>query len=137
VVLLSMVPGRTRREPLLALVFVGYGATLLALAAANSLVAAALVLLITGACAASFDLLQQTLVQLAVPEEQRGRAVGVWVLGIGSAPIGHLEMGTLVAALGAPSALMFNGVIVVAGALVLLARAPLYRWSARPSTQGT
>jgi hypothetical protein len=74
-------------------------------------------------------LLQQTLLQLAVTEDQRGRAVGVWVLGIGSAPIGHLEMGTLVAALGAPSALLINGLVVVACAIVLLTTAPLFRWS--------
>ena len=87
----------------------------------------------TGACAAAFDLLQQTLLQLAVPEEQRGRAVGIWVLGIGSAPVGHLEMGTLVAAFGAPVALVVNGCCVLAGAAVLLVRAPTYRWFPRPA----
>ena len=76
----------------------------------------------TGACAASFDLLQQTLLQLAVSEDQRGRAVGVWVLGIGSAPVGHLEMGSLIAVLGAPSALMINGLAVVVCALVSRSR---------------
>jgi hypothetical protein len=51
------------------------------------------------------------------------------VLGIGSAPVGHLEMGSLVAVLGAPSALIVNGFVVVAAALILLTRVPLYRWS--------
>jgi MFS family permease len=129
VVLLSMLPGRVRREPFMGLVFVVYGASMVALAGASSLTAAALVLVATGACAAAFDLLQQTLLQLAVPEHQRGRAVGVWVLGIGSAPVGHLEMGSLVAVLGAPSALIVNGFVVVAAALILLTRVPLYRWS--------
>jgi sugar phosphate permease len=128
VVLLSTLPGRVRREPFLGLVFVIYGVSMLALAGANSLAVAALVLVVTGACAASFDLLQQTLLQLAVPEAHRGRAAGIWVLGIGTGPFGHLEMGSLVTALGAPSALIVNGLVVVAAASILLTRVPLYRW---------
>ena len=134
VVLLSMLPRQAPREQIMSLVFVVYGVSMLTLAGTSSLVAAAAVLVVTGACAASFDLLQQTLLQLAVSEDQRGRAVGVWVLGIGSAPVGHLEMGTLVAALGAPSALMVNGLAVVVCALVLVTSAPLYRWSIRSSS---
>ena len=57
-------------------------------------------LLVVGVCAAAFDVLQQTLIQMAVPDNQRGRAVGIWVLSIGSAPLGHLEMGLLIALLG-------------------------------------
>ena len=133
VVILSLMPGRIRREPLLGVVFVLYGASLLVLATTRELALAAAVLLVTGACAASFDLLQQTLIQLAVPEEQRGRAIGVWVFGIGSAPLGHLEMGSLVAAFGAPLALAGNGCVVLVAAAVLLARSPGYRWSAESS----
>ena len=70
--------------------------------------------------------------QLAVPAAQRGRAVGVWVLGLGSAPVGYIEVGLLVAALGAPAALLVNGALVVGGA-ALLARAPAYRWAFRSS----
>jgi MFS family permease len=99
------------------------------LSSARNLAVAAAILVVTGLCAGAFDVLQQTLLQLAVPEEQRGRAVGVWVLGLGSAPVGHLEMGTMVATLGAPSALLINGSLTVAAAAVLLVRAPSYRWA--------
>jgi MFS family permease len=133
VVMLSVLPRRAPREQIMSLVFVMYGVSLVALAGMNSLVTAAAVLVVTGACAASFDLLQQTLLQLAVSEDQRGRAVGVWVLGIGSAPEGHLEMGTLIAVLGAPTALMINGLAVAVCALVLVTIAPLYRWPIRSS----
>jgi hypothetical protein len=51
----------------------------------------------------------------------------VWVFGIGSAPVGHLEMGTLVTAFGAPAALVINGCIMLAAATTLLVRAPGYR----------
>jgi MFS family permease len=126
-VLLALLPGRFPRQPLLGAVFVLYGASMLLLAPSSSVSVAAAALLITGACAASFDLLQQTLVQLAVPEEQRGRAVGLWVLGIGSAPLGNLVMGTSVAVLGAPLALAINGGLVLVAAGVLLVSAPRYR----------
>jgi MFS family permease len=125
---LLMLPTRVRREPVLAAVFLAYGCALLALGSTRELPLTAAVLVVTGACAAAFDVLQQTLMQLAVPEDQRGRAVGVWMLGIGSAPLGHLEMGTLAGALGAPSALLINGSLVLIASATLLARAPAYRW---------
>jgi MFS family permease len=127
VVGLSLIPSRVRREPMLGIIFVVYGASLLALAPTRELVLAAGVLLVTGACAASFDVLQQTLMQLSVPEEQRGRAIGMWVLGLGSAPIGNLEMGALVAWLGAPAGLAINGGLVLLAAAALLIGAPSYR----------
>lgn len=127
VLLLSMVPGRIPREPLLGAAFVLYGLALLGVASARSLAVAVALLVVTGLCAGAFDVLQQTLLQLAVPEEQRGRAVGIWVLGLGSAPVGHLQMGTMVATLGAPSALLINGSLTLAAAAVLLVRAPAFR----------
>jgi MFS family permease len=131
VVLLAIVPGRVRREPVMGAVFVLYGAAIVALGLAGGLFAATAAMVVVGACAASFDVLQQTLIQTAVPPAQRGRAAGIWVLGVGSAPLGHLEMGLLVAALGAPGALQINGAVVVLAAALLLLRAPAYRWVAR------
>ncbi|MDQ6833911.1 MAG: MFS transporter, partial [Chloroflexota bacterium] len=71
-VLLSMMAGRVRREPLIGGIFVMYGASLMVLAATHDLKIAAAVLVVTGICAGAFDVLQQTLIQMAVPEEQRG-----------------------------------------------------------------
>src|SRR6185436_17870274 len=102
--------------------------SILVLAATRELAVAAAVLLVLGFCAGAFDLLQQTLIQMAVPNEQRGRAVGLWVLSLGSAPVGHLQMGMLIAALGVPIALLINGTLTVAAATTLLVRAPIYRW---------
>jgi MFS family permease len=128
VALLSLLPGEGRRQPLLGAIFVLYGLSIMVFAMTRDLTVAAGVLLVTGFCAAAFDVLQQTLIQMAVPDEQRGRAVGVWVLSIGSAPAGHLEMGILAAALGAPVALFINGALTLASAAILLVRSPDYRW---------
>jgi MFS family permease len=130
VALLSLLPEQVRRQPLLSAIFLLYGLSILALAATRDLAIATAVLVVMGLCAAAFDLLQQTLLQIAVPSEQRGRAVGLWLYSIGSAPVGHLEMGMLIAALGVPVALLINGALTLAAAVTLLARAPVYRWRA-------
>jgi MFS family permease len=131
VALLSLLPGQVRRQPLLATIFLLYGLSLVAFAATRDLALAAALLVVTGFCAGAFDVLQQTLMQMAVPDEQRGRAVGIWVLSVGSAPVGHLEMGLLVAALGASLALLINGALTVAAAMTLLVCAPGFRWTVR------
>ncbi|HVC33123.1 MAG TPA: hypothetical protein VNL16_06395, partial [Chloroflexota bacterium] len=74
-----------------------------------------------------FDALQQTMLQLAVPEGQRGRAAGIWSFSIGTAPLGHLEVGALAATLGTPGALVINGSAVILAAAALLLRSPVYR----------
>jgi predicted MFS family arabinose efflux permease len=132
---LSLLPGHLPRQPLLGGVFVVYGLALLALARSGELALAAAALLVIGACAAAFDVLQQTLLQLSVPEDQRGRAVGIWVLGVGSAPVGYLEMGALIDRLGAPAGLLINGLLTLVAAAALLSRAPVYRWGLRQKAQ--
>jgi MFS family permease len=112
-----------------------YGLAILGFAVTRNLVLAAVLLVVTGFCAGAFDVLQQTLIQLAVPAEQRGRAVGLWVLSIGSAPIGHLEMGALAVVLSVPTALLINGAFTFGAAVLLIVRAPEYfwRWRKPPS----
>jgi MFS family permease len=129
VALLALLPGSVKRQPVLGAIFLAYGMSLLSLAVMRNLLGAAAVMLVIGCCAGAFDVLQQTLIQLAVPDQQRGRAVGLWVLSIGSGPVGHLEMGTLIATLGVPAALLINGGVTVAAAAMLLWRVPTYRWA--------
>jgi predicted MFS family arabinose efflux permease len=134
VLLLAGLPSRIRREPLLAVVYVAYGLAIVAFSLASSLVLATAFMMVIGGCSSAFDALEQMMIQLAVPEDQRGRAVGIWVFSIGTAPAGHLEVGALAATVGSPLALLVNGGFVVLGALVLALRSPLYRpWPARQS----
>ena len=128
VLIIASLPGTIRREPLLAAVYLVYGLALLALASTPNLTTALLAMLVIGACASAFDTFQQTLIQFAVPDDQRGRAVGIWVFSIGTAPVGHLEVGVLAATVGAPAALLVNGALVVLGAVTLAVQAPVYRW---------
>ena len=71
------------------------------------------IFLIVGIAAAIFDALQQVLLQLNVDDKQRGMAMGIWVLGVGVGPLGHLEVGILAEYLGAPSALAINGSLLL------------------------
>jgi len=57
--------------------------------------------------------------------------MGVYLLSIGSGPLGQLEAGTLVSLGGAAWALALNGAIVIGVAVILLALAPAHRWSGR------
>lgn len=127
VLALARLPSQIRREPVLGIVFVLYGVSLIGFANAGNLLLATAVMLVVGGCAAAFDALQQTMIQLAVPEDQRGRAAGIWSFSIGTAPIGHLEVGALAATLGAPGALVLNGSAVIVAAATLLLRSPTYR----------
>ncbi len=102
-----------RRKGLLMFVIAGaFGLGLMAFSLSSALVFFIVVLGAVNACAMSVDTLYKTLMQTNVPNEQRGRAMGSWVLSIGVAPVGHLGVGALAGALGAPGALLVNGAVL-------------------------
>ena len=70
------------------------------------------VLAFINACASAVDTLYKMLMQANVSNEQRGRAMGSWVLSIGTAPVGHMGVGALAGWLGAPAAILFNGSVL-------------------------
>ena len=65
------------------------------------------------AMAVSTDILSQSMMQLIVPDEQRGKVMGVWVVAVGTAPIGHLLTGYLASLFGVSQALIINGSVLV------------------------
>jgi hypothetical protein len=72
-----------------------------------------LAVLAVSAFASASDVLTQSMMQLSVPDRLRGRAMGAWVFAIGSAPLGHLEMGALAAGVGVGTALGINGAALI------------------------
>ena len=96
----------------------GFGLSLMAFSLYENFVFYLLVILVVNACATAADTLYKTLMQENVPNEQRGRAMGSWVLAIGTAPTGHLEVGWVAGMLGAPRALLINGGILAVANLV-------------------
>ncbi len=75
-----------------------------------------------------------TVMQTIVPDEMRGRVLGVWGLVFGAMiPLGSLEAGWLAEWLGAPFALAFGGVVcAIAGLVALVA---IRRREAETTTQ--
>jgi hypothetical protein len=71
------------------------------------------VLLVTNAAGAIADLLAQSLLQRSVPAHLRGRAGGAWVVAIGLAPLGQLQIGGLASLFGVSAALGASGLALV------------------------
>lgn len=106
-------------------VLASFGASLIVLGAAPylvGLVGVLVVLILVNAAGALADLLAQSLLQLSVPTHLRGRAGGAWVVAIGLAPLGQLQMGALASLFGVSIALGASGLALatLAGATVLL-----------------
>ena len=102
-----------RRKGLLMFMIAGaFGVGLMAFSVSSALVYFIVVLAAVNACAMSVDTLYKTLMQTNVPDEQRGRAMGSWVLSIGVGPLGHLGVGGMATALGAQGALLVNGAVL-------------------------
>ncbi|MGH7319428.1 MAG: MFS transporter, partial [Candidatus Rokuibacteriota bacterium] len=109
--------------PLFLAVLVFFGGSLVVLGLVPGFAWVLLLLVLVNALGALSDILSQTLVQLAVPVGLRGRAGGAWVLAVGLAPLGQLEIGALASLLGVSSALGVNGVglmiVATAGAVLV------------------
>jgi MFS family permease len=117
--------GATGGGPLFLAVLVTFGASLVGLGAAPYLVGfigVLVVLTVVNAAGALADLLAQSLLQLSVPFHLRGRAGGAWVVAIGLAPLGQLQIGALASAFGVSVALGASGLALamLAGTTALL-----------------
>ena len=106
-------------------VLVSFGGSLIALGVAPYVVGFAgvvLLVLLANAAGALADLLAQSLLQLRVPAHLRGRAGGAWVVAIGLAPLGQIQIGALASLFGVSAALGASGLglVALAGATALL-----------------
>ena len=98
---------------------IGFGIALIALSQVTSLWFAMLACALIALFAAATDILVQSMMQMCVADHLRGRAMGAWVLALGAGPIGHLELGLIVAWSGAVVGLALNGAaLIVCGAAV-------------------
>ena len=114
---LTLLGNYNQKGKLMFYIVVFFGIGQIFLAFSSDVFLFAFFLLVVNACAMSVDTLYKTLMQQNVPNEQRGRAMGSWVLSIGTAPIGHLGIGGIATAFGAPMAVLFNGVMLTAAGI--------------------
>ena len=116
-----------RKGLLMFIIATAFGIGLIGFSLSTALVYFIVVLAAVNACAMSVDTLYKTLMQSNVPDEQRGRAMGSWVLSIGVAPVGHLGVGGLATALGAQGALLVNGAMLAGVSLAAAIGLPKIR----------
>jgi MFS family permease len=106
-------------------VLLAFGAGLVVLAGAPYLVGFAgvvAVIVAVNAIGALADLHAQSLLQLSAPPHLRGRAGGAWVVAIGLAPLGQLQIGAVASLFGVGIAFGASGLALctLAGATALL-----------------
>ena len=112
--------GEVQRRGLLLLgVLALFGVGQILLGQALNLWMALLFVTMTNMMAAASDVLHQSLLQLSVPNQQRGRAMGSWIVGIGSAPYGQLQIAQISEFTGSRIALLVNGSALVIVAMVM------------------
>jgi len=102
-----------RRGRLLLVVLSLFGAGVVLLSQAPHFWLAIVCVMFINVMASVTDILHHTLLQLSVANEQRGRAMGSWIVGTGTAPIGHLEIGHLASLTTARLALLVNGIALL------------------------
>ena len=119
--LLTALQPMRHRGALLLATLVLFGSGQVVLAHAPYFWLAVVCVMFVNTMAAATDILHMALLQYSVANEQRGRAMGAWVVGLGTAPVGHLEIGYLAGTAGARLALLLNGMalIVLAGVFAL------------------
>jgi MFS family permease len=104
-----------------------FGGSIVALGLAPGFFSVLLLLVVVNAMGGMSDVLSQTLIQLSVPGELRGRAGGAWVVAVGTAPLGQLQIGAVASWLGVTAALTSSGLALVAVAAAGALLAPRLR----------
>src|SRR5579864_2096948 len=98
-----------------------FSAALIAFSFTRNFSVALAVLFVAGFGMLLFFSTTNTVLQTIVPDEMRGRVMGVWSLVFGAMiPLGSLEAGALAHWLGTPFALAFGAIICAVSALVTL-----------------
>ena len=72
-----------------------FGLTQIAAYFSSSFISFAIILFLINASAMSADTLFKSLMQVSVPNKDRGSAMGWWGLRLGSAAVGHLGLGAM------------------------------------------
>ena len=101
-----------------------FGCLLIILGFTGQVVAVVVVLIGLSALMALTDVLSQSLMQLVVSNNMRGRAMGSWMVAVGVAPVGHLQVGGVAAVAGMTLALSLNGLGLVILSIGLFALVP-------------
>lgn len=110
-----------RKGLLLLLSILVFGAAIVLLGISPTFAIALFAIAIIGGMMSLTDLFSQSLMQSVVKNEQRGRAMGAWVVSVGTAPVGTLQVGYLAATFSVMVALVANGAgLAILGVAILI-----------------
>jgi MFS family permease len=104
-----------------------FGAGLICLSQASTLITVLSAVFLASICAATCDILSQSMLQLSVSNALRGRAMGIWVLALGFGPLGHLELGTIAESMDLTTGLLINGCALIVIACITAVAVPRLR----------
>jgi MFS family permease len=96
------------------------GISLILFSLSRSIELSCLILVITGAAQMAYLTTNQTILQLSIDDEMRGRVMGIYMLTQGMMPLGGLIGGGLADFTSAPTAVLVLGICVSAMALAFL-----------------
>lgn len=119
VVVTSFLDQVRRRGVLLLTVIALFGGGEILLSLSTTLWTALVFISLINVMASVTDILHQSLLQLSVPNQQRGRAMGSWIVGIGTAPVGQLQIGYLSGLASPKIALIVNGTLLAVLAVTM------------------
>jgi MFS family permease len=105
----------------------GFAAFIFFFAVVPVLIVAAALLFVAGVISAAFMAINQTVLQLKVEDEVRGRVLSIYLLTWGMLPLGQLPIGALAERVGAPLATALACGIAGFAILLLAARYPALR----------
>jgi MFS family permease len=112
--------GDFRRKGLLLLGFgVSFGITLVIFANSVNLYLSLIVLTLVGVSSTGFMAVNNTLIQMNISDDVRGRVMSIYMMTFGLMPLGTLPMGAIAEAMGAPFAVTLGGGLM-AGVIVAL-----------------
>ena len=125
--LLFAVAPEKRRTRIYGICVLLLGISIIALGHVSDIPTVLLTLAIVSAMISAWDILTQSMMQSCVPDHLRGRSMGAWTFAIGSSPLGQLEMGFLVTAIGIGPALYLNGIGVLLVIVLAFTATPTLR----------
>ena len=109
------------RGVLLAAVTTVFALSLFALAASDRFLLSFGLMVVIGSMAGMFDALQWALLQASVPEEVRGRVMGLWVTAIGFGWLGPVVLGGTAEVFGTQWAIAVGGAVALLVAVAAMA----------------
>ena len=125
--LLFAVSPQKRRTRIYGICVLLLGISIITLGHVSDIPTVLLTLAVVSAMISAWDILTQSMMQSWVPDHLRGRSMGAWMFAIGSSPLGQLEMGFLVTAIGIGPALYLNGFGVLLVILLAFTATPVLR----------